>query len=179
MNKKVINKVYLVSGPAGVGKSTTSKELVKSFKNSAYISGDYISHMHVNGRKKPWESQEEASLIWVNILGLTKNFLKYGNDVVVDYVTFPKEANWFWDNLKYLGVEVIYVVLWTDNETLMSRDNLRIPSHRMGERCLILVDEFNQSEIDKKHIFDTSSIAVHDITSVINEIVNNPKFKTV
>ncbi|MGP4041999.1 AAA family ATPase [Gracilibacillus sp. D59] len=87
MNNKV-NKVYILSGPAGVGKSTTSKELVKKLKSSAYISGDYISHMHVNGRKKPWESKEEISLIWDNILSLTQNFLRYGNDVVVDYVTF-------------------------------------------------------------------------------------------
>ncbi|WP_254865359.1 hypothetical protein [Solibacillus isronensis] len=54
MNKKAANKVYIISGPAGVGKSTTSKELTKKFKNSAYISGDNISHMHINGRKNPW-----------------------------------------------------------------------------------------------------------------------------
>src|SRR5690625_5635889 len=78
MNEKAVNRVYIVSGPAGVGKSTTSKELVKILKNSSYISGDYISHMHVNGRKKPWESQEEVTLIWDNILSLTKNFLRHG-----------------------------------------------------------------------------------------------------
>ncbi|MEI3598806.1 MULTISPECIES: hypothetical protein [unclassified Oceanobacillus] len=53
MNEKEVNKVYIVSGPAGVGKTATSKELVKTLKNSSYISGDYISHMHVNGRKNP------------------------------------------------------------------------------------------------------------------------------
>src|SRR5690606_8700035 len=135
MNKKAVNKVYIVSGPAEVGKSTTSKELVKTIENSAYISGDYISHMHVNGRKKPWESQEEVDLIWNNILSLTKNFLKVGIDVVVDYVTFPKEAESFSNHLQSLNVEVKYVVLWTDNETLVSRDNMRMPEQRMGERC--------------------------------------------
>lgn len=175
MNKKEVNKVYIISGPAGVGKSTTSKELVKTLKNSAYISGDYISHMHVNGRKKPWESQEEVSLIWDNILSLTKNFLRYGNDVVVDYVTFPQEAKWLSDNLKSLNVEVNYVVLLTDNETLVSRDNMRKPEHRMGERCLILVDEFIESELDEKHIFNTSKNT--PITHVVNEIMNNAKYK--
>ncbi|HWL26837.1 MAG TPA: AAA family ATPase [Ureibacillus sp.] len=179
MNKKEVNKVYIVSGPAGVGKSTTSKELVKTLKNSAYISGDHISHMHVNGRKMPWESQEEVSLIWDNILSLTKNFLRYGNDVVVDYVTFPQEAEWFSDNLKYLNVDVNYVVLWTDNETLINRDNTRIPTHRMGERCLILVDEFIESGIDENHIFDTSKNTFDDITYVVKEIINNPKYKMI
>ena len=175
MNKREVNKVYIVSGPAGVGKSTTSKELVKTLKNSAYISGDYISHMHVNGRKKPWESQEEVSLIWDNILSLTKNFLRYGNDVVVDYVTFPQEAKRLSDTLKKLNVEVNYVVLWADNETLVSRDNLRKPEHRMGERCLILVSEFIESELDEKYIFNTSKNT--PITHVVNEIMNNAKYK--
>lgn len=164
-----------MSGPAGVGKSITSKELVKTLKNSAYISGDYISHMHVNGRKKPWESQEEVSLIWDNILSLTKNFLRYDNDVVVDYVTFPHEAEWVSNNLKEFKVEVNYIVLWADNEILVSRDNMRTPEHRMGERCLILVDEFTESGLDEKHIFDTSKNL--PITNVVNEIMSNSKYK--
>lgn len=175
MNEKEIHKVYIVSGPAGVGKSTTTKELVKTLRNSAYISGDDISHMHVNGRKKPWESQEEVSLIWDNILSLTKNFLRYGNDVVIDYVTFPDEAKWVHDNLEKLNVEVNYVVLWTDVETLINRDNMREPAHRMGERCFILVDEFIESGLDEKHIFDTSHNT--SIAYVVNEIMSNPTYK--
>lgn len=173
------NKVYILSGPAGVGKSTTSKELVKKLPQSAYISGDYISHMHINGRKKPWESKEEVALIWDNILSLTKNFLRYGNDVVVDYVTFPQDAKWLRENLKGLNVEVIYTVLWTDNETLIKRDNARKPEYRVGERCLILANEFMESELDEKHFFDISKNTNKDIPNVINEIINNPKYKII
>lgn len=171
------NTVYIVSGPAGVGKSTTAKELVKNIENSAYLSGDYISHMHVNGRKKPWECQEESFLIWDNILSLTKNFLTYGNDVVVDYVTFPLDAKWFYNNLKRFNVQVNYVVLWANNETLIRRDNRRIPEHRMGERCFILVDEFKKSELDGKYILDTSDNP--SITDIVNEIMNNPNYKMI
>jgi len=37
--------VYLISGPAGTGKSTISSVLVRSLTKSAYISGDDISHI--------------------------------------------------------------------------------------------------------------------------------------
>lgn len=179
MDNTRANKVYIISGPAGVGKSTTSKELVKKLECSAYISGDYISHMHVNGRKKPWESEEEVSLIWSNILSLSRNFLKYGNDVVVDYVTFPQEAKWLHDNLIDLNIEVNYVVLWTDDDTLIKRDNRRKPENRMGERCLILVREFRESGLDEKHLFDTNKYTPADISSVINELMNATKYQII
>jgi broad-specificity NMP kinase len=170
------NKVYIISGPAGVGKSTTSKKLVKSLSRSAYISGDYVSHMHINGRKKPWESKEECTLIWNNILSLTTNFINYGNDVVIDYVTFPQEAKWIYENLRYLNVEVNYVVLLTDKETLVNRDNQRKPEDRMGERSLILLNEFIESGINQNHIIDTTTNTATDIPHLINEIINNPRF---
>jgi tRNA uridine 5-carbamoylmethylation protein Kti12 len=169
--------VYILSGPAGVGKSTTSKTLVRTLKDSAYISGDYVSHMHVNGRQKPWESKLELSLIWSNILSLTHNFISNGIDVVVDYVTFPDEAYWLKDRLKELFVNVVYVVLWVDPDTLLSRDQLRKPEHQMGERCLILIDEFKESRLDTKHLLNTSQNSVDAIELVIEEIMKNDQFR--
>jgi predicted kinase len=169
--------VYILSGPAGVGKSTTSRALVGALKNSAYISGDYVSHMHVNGRQKPWESKLELSLIWNNILGLTQNFVSNGIDVVIDYVTFPDEAYWLRDRLKELTVNVVYTVLWVDPETLLSRDQLRQPEHQMGERCLILIEEFKESGLNTNHLLDTSQDSVDAIELVIEDIMNNKQYR--
>jgi predicted kinase len=169
--------VYILSGPAGVGKSTTSRALVSALKNSAYISGDYVSHMHVNGRQKPWESKLELSLIWNNILSLTQNFVSNGIDVVIDYVTFPNEAHWLRDRLKELTVNVVYTVLWVDPETLLSRDQLRLPEHQMGERCLILIEEFKESGLKNNYLLDTSQNSVDAIHLVIEEIMNNIQYR--
>jgi predicted kinase len=169
--------VYVLSGPAGIGKSTTSRALVNALKNSAYISGDHISHMHVNGRKKPWESKDELALIWNNILSLTENFVTNGVDVVVDYVTFPEDVLWLKDKLAEFNVNVVYVVLWTDIETLLKRDQLRKKEHQMGERCLILMEEFNKSGLDAKHLLDTSKKSAEDLEQVIEEIMNNNQFR--
>jgi adenylate kinase family enzyme len=175
LGQKDLRNVIILSGPAGVGKSTTSKELVKKLSNSAYLSGDYISHMHINGREKPWESEQEHSLIWNNILQLTRNFVNYGSDVVIDYVAFPDYARWLSENIKELNAEVKYVVLWVDKDTLMIRDNMRKEEHRMGKRCLILHDEFMESGIDKKHFLNTSDLTLID-DYVINTILNNNRF---
>lgn len=169
--------VYIISGPAGVGKSTTSKTLANRLKHSAYISGDYISHMHVKGRKQPWESPEETTLIWTNILSLTKNFLKFGNDVVIDYVAFPSEVNWLKEKLEELDVILNYIVLWTDKDTLISRDNLRKPEYRMGERCLILMEEFKKSGLDEKSFLDTSELTVSDIDQIVDRIIRSNEYK--
>lgn len=169
--------VYILSGPAGVGKSTTSRALVSVLENSAYISGDNVSHMHVSGRQKPWESQTELSLIWNNILSLTRNFLHNGIDVVIDYVTFPAEAYWLKDKLKDITENVVYVVLWTDEETLLKRDQCRLPENQMGERCFILLKEFKQSGLNHKHLLDTSLKNVDGIQWVVEEIMNNEKYR--
>ncbi|MBE1556695.1 AAA family ATPase [Sporosarcina limicola] len=169
--------VYILSGPAGVGKTTTSKELVKKLSACAYISGDDISHMHVIGRKNPWESEEETSLIWDNILSLTKNFLWYGNDVVVDYVTFPHQAIWLYDNLRNSNVRVVYVVLWADQDTLIERDSKRLREHRMGERCLLLADEFKKSGLDEKYLLSTTEGTKSENEYIIDEIISNAKFR--
>ncbi|SCW66671.1 AAA domain-containing protein [Paenibacillus tianmuensis] len=169
--------VYLLSGPAGVGKSTTSQALARCLNNSAYVSGDYVSHMHVNGRQKPWESKLELSLIWNNILSLTRNFILNEIDVVVDYVTFPDEAYWLRDKLKDLTDNVVYTVLWVDPETLLKRDQLRLPEHQMGERCLILMEEFKQSGLKNNNLLDTSQKSPDDIQQVIEEIMNNKQYR--
>jgi adenylate kinase family enzyme len=155
-SKTMKRTVYIISGPAGVGKSTTSEQLVRTLERSAYISGDDISHFPVNGRSKPWLCSETLNLTWENILSITMNLIKYNYDVVIDYVTFPRELDWFVEQLKDLELRIVYVVLLVDQETLIFRDSLRPKEFQMGERSIILLQEFKQSSLDNKHVIDTS-----------------------
>lgn len=174
-----MNKIYIISGPAGVGKSTTSNRLAKQFDHSAYIEGDLINHMVVSGYLPPWESEELLSLTWENIADLSINFVKAQKNVVIDYVAFPEEVEKFSQKIytKVKNVEIKYVVLWVDNAELLRRDALRIKEHQMGIRCLELVDEFESKRIDKRFVYNTTNIQPSNLNEILSIIRENPRFK--
>jgi gluconate kinase len=171
------NTVYIISGPAGVGKSTTSQKLVQELQRSAYISGDDISHIPVNGRGKPWIDKDTLALTWRNISSLTTNLLDYKFDVVIDYVAFPREVKWLLQKLSGRELRVVYVVLLVNKETIVFRDRLRPKENQMGERSLILLEEFeNDSEIIDKHKLYTHEYKEEQLSEIINEIIKNEKY---
>lgn len=174
---KMKNTVYIISGPAGVGKSTTSKKLVQRLDRSAYISGDDVSHITVNGRGKPWLDKDTLDLTWKNILSLTKNLLDYEYNVVIDYVAFPKEVNWFSQELCNREIRMVYVVLPADKDTIIFRDRLRIEEEQMGERSLRLLEEFeNDSELLTRNKLYTHQYKEEQLPGIIEEIINNDKY---
>jgi gluconate kinase len=171
------NTVYIISGPAGVGKSTTSQRLVKELNRSAYISGDDVSHIPVNGRGKPWLDQDILDLTWKNISCLTKNLLDYEFDVVIDYVAFPKEVQWLSQELRRREIRIVYVVLLVDKETIIYRDRLRPEENQMGERSLILLEEFeSDSELIDRYKLYTHQYIEEQLPEIIEEIIKNDKY---
>ncbi|MFC4600825.1 AAA family ATPase [Cohnella hongkongensis] len=171
------NTVYIISGPAGVGKSTTSQRLVNELSRSAYISGDDVSHIPVNGRGKPWLDKDTLDLTWKNILCITKNLLDYEYDVVIDYVAFPKEVQRLSQELMDRNIRIVYVVLLADKETIMFRDQLRPEEVRMGERSLILLAEFeNEVELMDRYKLYTHLFKEEQIPEIIEEIMKNEKY---
>lgn len=171
------NTVYIISGPAGVGKSTTSKRLVQKLNKSAYISGDDVSHIPVNGRGKPWLDKDTLDLTWKNILSLTKNLLDYEYNVIIDYVAFPREVNWLSQELRNREIRFVYVVLLVDKETIIFRDRLRPEEEQMGERSLILLEEFeNDSELIDRYKLYTHQYQAEQLPEIIEEIIKNDKY---
>ncbi|GGA24423.1 AAA family ATPase [Psychrobacillus lasiicapitis] len=174
-----MNKVILISGPAGVGKSTTAKGLAEQFDQSAYIEGDSINHMVVGGYLPPWKSEKSLALVWENIAALSINFVKANKNVIIDYVAFPEEVEKLSQRIfaEVPNVEIRYVILWVDKDELLRRDALRIKEHQMGMRCLELVTEFESKGIDKRFFYDTTSIHTADLEDILLHIKENPSFK--
>ncbi|WP_416151917.1 AAA family ATPase [Salipaludibacillus sp. HK11] len=171
--------MYIISGPAGVGKSTTSKRLAELFERSAYIEGDLINHMVVGGYLPPWESEESLSLVWENIADLSINFVQARKDVVIDYVAFPEDVEKLSKRVyvEVKNVEIIYVVLWVDIDELLRRDALRMKEHQMGERCLELVKEFEAKGVEERFLYHTTNLQPSNLGEILQNIRENPRFK--
>ncbi|WP_167747228.1 AAA family ATPase [Cohnella luojiensis] len=165
--------LYIISGPAGAGKSTTSKRIAGRLAKSAYIEGDLIDHMVFGGYEMPWLSQYHTDLIWQNILSLANNFIHHDHDVVIDYVAFMHNAEYIASGLEQSGVSVKFAILITDEEELLRRDAERQPQFRMGHRCIEGLKEIRRSNPPEHHIINTTRM---DVDSVVEEIMGNPVF---
>ncbi|MFC5653413.1 AAA family ATPase [Paenibacillus solisilvae] len=167
------NTIYIISGPAGAGKSTTSKRIAQKLPKSAYIPGDEIDHMVVGGHEKPWLSQYHTDLIWLNILSLTKNYIQHGHDVVIDYVAFMKNANVILQEFRGYDVVIKYVLLLPQEEELVRRDAERKPEFQMGYRSVAGLHELLETNPPVKHRIDTTFM---DVDAVIEEIMRNDDY---
>ncbi|NHN31869.1 AAA family ATPase [Paenibacillus agricola] len=166
--------VYLISGPAGAGKSTTSRKIAEILEKSAYIEGDFINHMVVGGHEKPWLSETHLNLIWLNMLSLTRNYLVNDYDVIIDYyVTYSDKTNYMLEALKDFNIDIKFIVLLVDKDELLRRDSQRPVEDQMGERCIIGLNEIIASNPPERHIMNTTQT---DIEQVVDDILRNPKY---
>lgn len=160
-----MNKLYIITGPAGVGKSTISYEIGKRLEKSVVIEGDTIYNFFVGGRIKPWLENAPLDLFWENVMYLIESYLKNGYDVVFNYIiknnTLEKLKKRFKD------YDIIFKCLLVDEETILKRDMLRKEDCRMKERCIVLLNEFKNCNFESDYILDTSNLTVNETVEKI------------
>ena len=160
-----MNKLYIITGPAGVGKSTISMKIAESLSKSVLIEGDDIYNFFVGGRIRPWYKDAPLDLFWNNCFYLINSYLENGYDVVFNYIINPNKFNEIKE--KFKDYEIIFKVLLVDENIIVKRDKERPEDCQMGERSLVLLKEFINYNYEEKYILDTSNLSIDDTLKVI------------
>lgn len=160
-----MNKLYLITGPAGVGKTTISKALAHNLPKFVLIEGDDIYHMVKGGYVSPWMEGNHLKLFWENSISLIKNSLENGYDVVFNYII--KKEDYEILKEKFKDYKIIFKVLLVSEEELLKRDCLRDEDCRMNERCLVLLNSFKKQNFSDKYIIDTTNLDINETLNIV------------
>lgn len=163
--------LYVITGPAGVGKSTVSKLLAEHSKKSALIEGDDIYNQVVGNYAKPWEEGNHLSTFWKICISTIKTYLEDGYDVIYNYIVTPSDLELL--QTVFSNYIMKFVVLLVDEQTLLKRDSNRPEDCRMNNRCITLLNNFKEHNYNQKYILDTSALSIEETTNIIE---NDEKF---
>ena len=137
-----MNKTFicLITGPAGSGKSSTSKALANKFERSAYIEVDNLRAMIKGGYVRPWPYNEEvelqASLIVKNACDIANNFLEKGFNVFIEGTAGRKMLEQYSNFFKDKNFKVFLLIPSLD--ALLKRFDNRGDNKELRERTIEL-----------------------------------------
>ena len=163
--------LYLITGPAGVGKSTISKGIAEYLDKSVLLEGDEFYH-HVVGSYAPaWKENNHLDIFWKEVENSIKLYLDNEYDVVFNYII---------NESKYLELKEIFkeydtkfIVLLVDEKTLLERDSKRPDDCQMKERCSILLNSFLERNYPENNKLYTQDLTVEE---TVKEIVKSKKY---
>ena len=160
-----MSKLYVVTGPAGVGKSTVSNGIAKLKTKSVLIEGDDIYNQVVGGYISPWKDGNHLDTLWKVCINIIRTYLEDDYDVVFNYIIEPERLEVLKSSFK--NYEIKFVVLMVSEDILRARDKERPEDCQMKERCIVLLNNFKNHNYDSKYIIDTSNISISDTIKII------------
>lgn len=163
--------LYIITGPAGVGKSTISKKIAEYKGKSALIEGDEIYHQVVGGYIPAWKQGNHLDTFWKVCISTIKTYLEDGYDVIFNYIVTPIPLQQMKEEFEDYNIK--FIVLLVDESTLLARDKERPEDCQMNERCITLLNSFKNNNYDKQNILDTSNLRINETVEIIE---NNDRF---
>ena len=164
-------KLYIITGPSGVGKSTISRGIAERLNKSVLLEGDDFYHQVVGGYVQAWKPGNHLDVFWEVCVVTINNYLNAGYDVVFNYI-INKEK--FMELKKiFENIELKFVVLLVDRETILKRDKERPQESQMKDRCFVLLNHFLNNNYDEKNILYTDKLTINQ---TIDEIIHNKKY---
>ena len=163
--------LYILTGPAGVGKSTISKKIAESLDKSVLLEGDDFYHQVVSSYQPAWLEGNHLDVFWKVVESTIKIYLDNGYDVVFNYII--GEDDYLRLKEVFKDYKTKFTILLVDEKTILERDKLRPADCQMKERCLVLLNSF----INKNYP-DNNKLYTQDLTieETVKEIINNNKY---
>ncbi len=158
-------KLYIITGPAGVGKSTISKEIAKLKSKSALIEGDDIYHQVIGGYVQAWKNGNHLETFWKVCINTIRIYLRNGYDVIFNYIVNAESLEIIQKEFK--EYEIKFIVLLADENALLSRDRERPEECQMKERCITLLNSFKNKKFNQQNILDTTNLSINKIVNLI------------
>jgi len=159
--------LYILTGPAGVGKSTISLELAKRSNKSALIEGDAIYSQVIGGYVSAWKEGNHLDVFWEICLDTINIYLEAGFDVIFNYIVTPLSFNLIKNKFKNYNTK--FVVLMVDEETILKRDKERPEDRQMHDRCITLLNNFRNHDFGKDYFLDTSTLTIDETIKAIEK----------
>jgi len=124
-------RLIILNGPAGVGKTTVGTELAKRNANGVCIHGDDLKRF-IKTRTSP---QIETGLAYKNGAMLAANYLFAGYNLVVFEFVFENsmQITRFLDSFKY-DCPVYLFTLWASYDEIFCREAARTNREKLGTR---------------------------------------------
>lgn len=140
--------ICLITGPAGSGKSSTSKALAEKFERSAVIEVDILRHMIKGGYVRPWPHTKEVdlqlSLCVKNACDMATNLLEKGFSVFIDDVVGRKLLEQYSNFFKDKNFKAF--LLMPSLEALLRRFDDRGDDKELRERTVELHKRFSEKK---------------------------------
>ena len=160
-----MSKLYIITGPAGVGKSTVSRKIAESKNKSVLIEGDDIYHQVVGGYVQAWKEGNHLDVFWKVCVSTIRNYLENGYDVIFNYIVTPTPLEMMKKELKDYSIK--FVVLLVDEKTLLLRDKERPKDCQMNDCCVILLNSFKNTNYNTNNILDTTNLSIEETLNII------------
>ena len=160
-----MSNLYIITGPAGVGKSTISKKIAESKKKSVLIEGDEIYHQVVGGYVQAWKEGNHLDTFWKICLSSIETYLEDGYDVIFNYIVNPENVELIKNKFKNYTIK--FIVLVVDEKKLLLRDKERPEDCQMKDRCIVLLNNFKNKNYNLNNILETSNLSVNETFNII------------
>lgn len=160
-------KIFVITGPAGVGKSTVSNALAESLSKCAVLEGDEIYHQVKSGCIKPWLDGNHTKLMWKNMMMLAENYLDAGIDVVMNYIIYKDNFNLIKEKLS--KHEIHFVILMAEKDTVFKRDLNRGAEFAVNRVDKHIAKFLSQGYSDKHFLYNDNKSVFQEVQEILSE----------